>query len=470
MRFYAYESPGDRDENLIREDVFRDYKDCGFNTLMIADDNKYNGDGWDKSRTKRCFDLAKKVGIKEVVFDDWRIYDLSRYGDKLVGIGEEYKFQSLDELDAYVKECMSEYINEEVLLGIRLHDEPFYDLLECYGIVYKSVKRVAKELGRDNFYININMNPMITDIYAKLCPEKDKDMADAYEYYIDQVFKATGADRICVDNYPFRTNHLGGRFLDGYYKCFQILRKKCDEYGAKLAFVVQAFELYHKQYMWARAGYRRVVSLNQMMLQFNSALGFKVDEFSFYTYVTHRSWFESTWRTEDGSSFITPEGEKTCMYDFGKIAIEYAKNLAPTLEKCRFLGSNLKLHSDMEKHSYCYIGCGDNTKADGTKSKSEFDNSFRSNVVKNVEFNKDILLSTEFVNQEDGMSLCMFENVIDHIFQADIRPMKIKVDFGKKTKKAKIFNGKTFVETKLRKGICEYELSMGEALWIIPLK
>ena len=470
MRFYTYSGPGTKDDALFTEQIFSDYKECGFNTMMLTSNNRYNGEGWEGSRAQKCIQVARKVGIKEIFFDDWRIYELSMYGDNLVGEGEEYKFQSVDQLDAYIKECMSEYIHEENFIGLRLHDEPFYDLLKSYGLVYRSVKRVAKQLGKENFYVQINMNPMISDIYARLCPEKDKDMAEAYEYYIDQVFKATGADRLTVDNYPFRTNHLGGRFLDGYYRCFQILRKKCDEYGAKLDFILQSFEMCHKKYMWARAGYRRVVSLNQMMLQFNSALGFGVSDISFYTYVTHQTSMPDTWRGEDGSSFITLEGEKTCMYDFGKIAIEYAKNLAPTLEKCRFLGSNLKLHSDMEKHSYCYIGCGDNTKADGTKSKSEFDNSFRSNVVKNVEFNKDILLSTEFVNQEDGMSLCMFENVIDHIFQADIRPMKIKVDFGKKTKKAKIFNGKTFVETKLRKGICEYELSMGEALWIIPLK
>ena len=108
--------------------------------------------------------------------------------------------------------------------------------------------------------------------------------------------------------------------------------------------------------------------------------------------------------------------------------------------------------------------------ADGTKpTYEEFDNSFASKVVKNVEFNNDILLSTEFIGK-DGTSLCMFENVIDHIFQDDIRPMKITVDFGKDYKKAKYFDGNGFVEASLSDGRFSFNLSMGEALWIIPIE
>ena len=470
MRFYTYSAPAVRDKEQLTEEIFRDYKECGFNTLMLTGENRYLGDGWANSQTKKCFDLAKKVGINEIIFDDWRIYELSMFGDKLVGEGNEYKFQSTLELDAYIKDCMSEYVNEELFLGLRLHDEPFYNILKSYGLVYRSVKRAAKELGRENLYIQINMNPMITDIYNKLCPEKDKDMSDAYEYYIDQVFKATGADRLAVDNYPFRTDLYGGRFLDGYYRCFQVLRKKCDEYGAEMSFVLQSFEIYHKTKTWGRAGYRRISTLNQMMLQMNSALGFGARDLSFYTYVTHGSSPESVWRSEDGCSFITNSGEKTHIYNYGKIAIQHAQSLSETLFNYDYIGSNLRLHKDMEKYSFCYIGCGDNEKADGTKSKSEFDNSYQSKTVKSIEFNKDILLTTELKNNQDGTVLHMFQNVVDHIFQTDVKAMKLKVDFGVEYKNAKYFDGKRFINIPLENGKFSTELVVGEAAWIIPLK
>lgn len=470
MRFYTYSAPGVRDTSQLTEEIFSDYKECGFNTLMLTGENKYNGEGWGNSNAKKCFDLAKKVGIKEIILDDWRIYELSMYGDKLVGDGDEYKFQSTDQLDEYVKTCLAEYINEPLFLGIRLHDEPFYDLLTSYGLVYRSVKRVAKTLGRNNLYIQINMNPMITDIYAKLCPNKDKDMADAYEYYIDQVFKATGADRLAVDNYPFRTDLYGGRFLDGYYKCFQILRKKCDEYGAEMSFVLQSFEMYHKTKTWGRAGYRRIWTLNQMMMQMNNALGFGVRDISFYTYVTHGSSPESVWRSEDGCSFITNSGEKTHIYNYGKLAIEHAQKLAPTLFNYDYIGSNLTLGKGMEKYSFCYIGCGDNQKADGSMSKSEFDNSYKSKTVKSIDFNKDILLTTELENKNDGTVLCTFQNVLDHIFQTELKAMKLKVDFGKERKKAKYFDGDKFIEIELVDGVFETDLAIGEAAYVIPLK
>ena len=469
MRIYTYSAPGAKDEAQLTEEFFRDYKDCGFDVIMLTGLNNYNGEGWANSKIKKCFDIAKKVGIKEVIFDDLRIYKLSTFGDNLVGIGDQYKYQSTDELDAYIKDCMREYIDEELFLGLRLSDEPLYDSLKSYGQVYRSVKRVAKQLGKENIYLQINMNPMFADFYIKLCPEKDKNISDAYEYYLDCVLKETGADRISVDNYPFRPDQLGGYFLDGYYKCFQILRKKCDEYNVEMSFVLQSFEMYHKTKPWGKAGFRRITSLNQMLLQTNSALGFGARDLSFYTYITHCLPPENAWRSEEGCSFVTNAGEKTAIYYWGKVAIEYIQKLSKTLFEYDYIGSNLRFSKDKEELAFTYLGCGDYVKADGTKPTDQFDNSFASKIVKNVEFNKDVLLSTEFIGK-DGTSLCMFENVIDHIFQDDIRPMKIKVDFGNEYSKAKYFDGNEFVEIAIEDGCFYYELSMGEALWIIPVK
>ena len=209
MRFYTYGAPGTRTDDLRTEEVIRDYKECGFNVLPLFGLNHYDGEGWENSNAKKCFEICKKVGIKELFLDDWRIYKLSMYGDKLIGEDEDCKFKSREELDSFVRECMKEYIHEDLLLGFRLHDEPFFDLLKSYSETYRSVKRVAKEFGKENVYIQINLNPMIPNVYDKLCPKRDKEITVAYEEYIDTFLKETGADRLCVDNYPFRTNIQG---------------------------------------------------------------------------------------------------------------------------------------------------------------------------------------------------------------------------------------------------------------------
>ena len=124
----------------------------------------------------------------------------------------------------------------------------------------------------------------------------------------------------------------------------------------------------------------------------------------------------------------------------------------------------------MEKYSFCYIGCGDNQKADGSMSMSEFDNSYKSKTVKSIDFNKDILLTTELENKNDGTVLCTFQNVLDHIFQTDLKAMKLKVDFGKEHKKAKYFDGDKFIKIELVDGVFETDLAIGEAAYVIPLK
>lgn len=469
MRFYTYGAPGTRTDDLRTEDVIRDYKECGFNVFPLFGLNHYDGEGWENSNAKKCFTLCKKIGIKELFLDDWRIYKLSMYGDKLIGDDSDCKFKSTDELDDYVRECMKEYIHEDNLLGFRLHDEPFCDLLKSYAQTYHSVKRVAKEFGRENVYIQINLNPMITNIYERLCPERNKEIDVAYEEYIDAFLKETGADRLCVDNYPFRTDIHGGRFLDGYYRCFQILQKKCKQYNAEFGFVLQSFEMVHKRIPSATAGYRRLTTLNQMMLQMNSALGFGVREISFYTYLTMYSDNESAWRAEDGSSFLGYNNDKTHIYEFGKIAIAYAKALNKTLVNYQFNGAKILVSEGAKDYSKYYLGCGEYKKADGSLGHAEFDNSFKPSVIKNASISKDILLVCEHQNS-DGNIIYMFENVSDHIFQKDLKSMSFSVEFAKEIKKAKIFDGEKFNDIELNDACYQTELAVGEATWIMLIK
>ena len=469
MNFYTYGAPGAYDSDLCNEDVYRDYADCGLNVMFLTGKNGYRGGGWESSQSKRCFEIAKKVGIEKIILDDYRIIDLIKNAT-LVGEGEQYQFKTETQLDAYIRECMSEYVHESLLYGLRLDDEPAMNELKSYGLVYRSVKRVAKELGFDDFYILMNMLPLVGDHPLTIVSDgKERTILEEYEYYLDAFMRETGADRISVDNYPFRPRYSGGIFLLGYYACFQVLRRICDKYNAKMSFVMQSFEMIHKTIPEATAGFRRITTANEMMLQVNSALGFGAQDLAFFTYTTMSANIPETYRCADGSSFITSTGTKTRIYEFGKYAIEYAKKIGETLNIYNFKGAKLYLHESCnEECSGLYLGGAEFTTLGGTRKGAEFDNSYDLQSVKTISNDRDILLVTEFEKDGNEKHLVMMQNVLDIVYKADLIPMKVTADFGL-CRSVKFFKHGQWQEMELRDGIFEAELAVGEAVYVIPI-
>ena len=58
MRFYTYGAPGPKTDDLRTEEVIRDYKECGFNVLPLFGLNHYDGEGWENSNAKKCFEIS----------------------------------------------------------------------------------------------------------------------------------------------------------------------------------------------------------------------------------------------------------------------------------------------------------------------------------------------------------------------------------------------------------------------------
>ena len=475
MNFYTYSAPGAAmppeglGEDLCREEIWKDYVDCGMTMFMLTGNNGYNGGGWESSRTKKCFDFAKKFGIERVILDDNRIIDLIALKDKLIGETEDCKFSSETDLDKFIKDCMSEYIGEENFYGLRLRDEPNLSFLKAYGEVYRSVKRVAKELGKDYIYIQVNLLPLEGDA-SFILPDWKGSVGEAFEYYIDSYFAATGADIISIDNYPFRPSYTGGKFLLGYYTCFQIFRRVCDKYNATMSFVIQSFEMIHKTKPEATAGYRRITSINEMMLQMNSALGFGVRDLSFYTYVTMPLSEKIPYRSMDGSAFITWKGNKTRIYEYAKEAIAQAKRLEDVLFAYDFKGANLFLHESCpEECRIQYLGDASLSTHGGERKGAQFDNSYVLRSAKQVSHDRDIMLVTEFEKSGDEPYMLMAQNVLDTVYKTDLKPMRVTIDFGVACKRVKAFKKDAWEIVDLKDGVYEVELVIGEAVYVIPL-
>ena len=462
MDFYTYASPGAKNDDLRNENTFRDYAECGFNAIFLTAKNGYNGEGWKGSNSEKCFELAKTVGIEKVILDDYRIIDLVRNKEL---IGEGCQFNSQEELEKFVKDCMSDYAHEKSLFGLRICDEPNFPQLRQCGLVYRAVKKAGKELGLGYIYVHLNMLPLVGD--AKIVNPNDgveRTPAQIYEYYLSSFIEATGADTLCVDNYPFRPRQNGGIFLLGYYTGLQILRNVCDKYGINMAFVLQSFEMIHKTKPEATAGFRRITTINEMMLQTNSVLAFGVSEISFYTYSNHGTSESSPYRSHDGSSFITEGGDKTRIYEFGKSAVSHAKTVAEKLKDYKFSGAKILVHESCPKEcEELYVGKGEFNTLGGKIEGASFDNSYRFESVKDIKTDSDILLVSEL--KKDGGKMITLTNVLDIVYKYSVSPMTVKVDLG--IDKIKVLRRGEWKEVLLKGGIYTTELNVGEADFIV---
>lgn len=462
MDIYSYSSPGAKDDQLRNESAFRDYAECGFNAIFLTAKNGYNGEGWKGSNSEKCFELAKTVGIKKVILDDYRIIDLVRNKEL---IGEDCQFDSQESLEKFVKDCMRDYAHEKSLFGLRICDEPNLPQLKQCGLVYRAVKKAAKELGMEYIYVHLNMLPLVGD--AKIVSPNDgveRTPDQNYEYYLSAFIEATGADTLCVDNYPFRPRQNGGIFLLGYFTGLQILRRVCDKYGVNMAFVLQSFEMIHKTKPEATAGFRRLSTVNEMMLQMNSVLAFGVSEISFYTYSNHGSSETSPYRSMDGSSFITTDGAKTRIYEFGKAAISHAKKVAEKLKDYKFSGAKILVHESCPQEcEELYVGQGEFNTLGGKIKGAGFDNSYVLDGVKDIEIDSDILLVTEL--KKGNGKMITLSNVLDIVYKYSIAPMTVKIDLG--VGKVKVLKRNKWSEIELKDGIYTTELNVGEADYLI---
>lgn len=471
MNFYCYKAPGTKTDVLRTQEAFCEYANCGMTAVYLTGVNSFCFQGeeeWESSNTKKCFEFARNAGIERIIMRDNRLY-IELIEEKNL-VGENGRFKTERELDDYVRNCMKPYAKEKGFYGLGLRDEPTWRHIENCGLVYRSIKRVAKEFGHENIYIQINLNPMIAPAYPLMDPNfAQMTEAEVYEKYIDAYLTATGADLISVDNYPFRPSYTGGRFLEGYYSCFQILLKQCQKHGARLAFVLQSFELIHKTIPTATAGYRKITSINEMFLQMNSVLGFGIRDIAFYTYEPDEQSEESPYRCEDSASFVTRTGEKNAIWYYGKTVIEHAKALEPILCRYDYVGSRISVHESVKFCQKHYLESEGIAFSDGTKKEPSalFDNTHTFARLESFSNDNDVMLITELKAEKENSYLYMVQNVIDSPYKFDLVPMKVCLKFNENCKKIAIFRSKSWETVKIDNGVWETELELGEAAWVI---
>lgn len=466
--FFAYSPPGDGTysvDGIIKElgtnkmtlEGYTTYREAGFDIIMLTQQAKYNGEDWNTSACKRAWELALEAGIDRVLVNDNRLEGLISYMDKLVGETSDCRFSTEDELNEYVKQCVSTFKDMEGFYGFKLHDEPVCAYTGSIGKVYRAIKKAGEDLGLGDLYIHMNLLPL----GGKDAPDYSKtaeNLTDAYYDYVRGFLEATGADRLSCDVYLYR----GTGIANGFYQSAQIMKQCCDEYGAELTFCLQSFEVYNGSTHLFRG-----VGRSEMFGEFYSLLGMGVDNFAYYTYQIPYILNTKT-PYIDESSFITPNGEKTNVYYYGQQVMETADKMEDIILNYEYQGGKFYTATLASFDNSRYLS----TLPDAiSKTAVDFDNSYEFKLLQKVDFDNDIVFATELYDEDNQLYMYMLQNAIDPINSELGRTAeKITATFSSEyTYVAELHEG-NLQYVALKNGVYEKVLSAGDAVYIIPLK
>ena len=213
--FYGYNSPtsglyyADDEIYTLGEDFrnvkrYKEYKNVGFNILLLQHENSYSGEDWDKSACKKCMENGFKAGLDRIIVSDTRLKDLCEVP---VLIGENGRFTNEEEFLSYLKGCISPYMNHQGFYGVQLFDEPKYSYLDNYAKVYIGLKKIKPSIK-----IQANLLNMCA---PKLLAENPTDVNSDYEKYLQFFLKLRELFSCgCVSKYNIIPGHReGGIFM-----------------------------------------------------------------------------------------------------------------------------------------------------------------------------------------------------------------------------------------------------------------
>ena len=299
---------------------YQEYMDCGFTILFGGHTSSYMPKGtWENSEAKIMLDLAHEAGIKKVIIADLAFIDMDLDEGGIIGEGKRF-FTEAD-LDAFVKERMSPYVNHPSFYGVQLRDEPRHTMLKAYGQLYRSIKRVYP-----NVFIQCNMMGCYFGFAKTMYPPYDEtgEFIGRYKLYLEKFLDETGADYVMMDQYDLFDDPATGVYRY-HFRVYQLMAQIAKERGVKLMTITQAY----KRYIQGRLSERKPTE-DEMYWQVNGLLGFGIKELAYYTYWTWTD-MSSVYNTGPDSGMITMYGEKTPLYYAVQKVNAMIEKLAPVI-------------------------------------------------------------------------------------------------------------------------------------------
>lgn len=152
---YGYTGPTDgtwfRDDEQynVGEDFrtverYKEYKDAGFNVLLLQGNEPYRGEKFETSQLKQTMDRAYEAGVKRVIVFDSRIEALSESRTPIVGEGKT--FADYEALVAFIRTCLNDYKDHPAFFGVMLVDETVLRPTSPSGA---SIQGLRRRVGRN---------------------------------------------------------------------------------------------------------------------------------------------------------------------------------------------------------------------------------------------------------------------------------------------------------------------------------
>lgn len=452
--YFAYGSIGSTTYTIDLEDYstgntpltlerLLEYKEAGFNVLYSG--ITYSGEDFATSTMKKGMDLALQAGLK-VVVTDYRVLN--------VYTKPEY-FASEQTLDEHMAACVKDYASHEAFYGVNMYDEPSYTYAENYGKVYKSLKKVVKANHGVDPYLHCNLLPIYAS--AGAFPSTGGSHAENFKEYLKSFILATAddngnivMDRLSIDVYPYRAT---SGLIGSYYSGLQIFAETCQEYGVETTMVMQSYSGYDPTTDITGI---KPVTVNDMYQQMNAAISMGITDLSFYTYYARSTMTSTEGGYSDIGSFLTVKGNKTNIYYFAQQAMKEAKAVTGILANFDYLGG--KIHSAS--------GLSVPAKYTMYKDYSSYVGSI--NTI-NVSANRAYV--SEFKDSANSLYAYAVFNPIDEneITSSNGKVATVKLTFDSGYDYAYVIHGGVGNYVKLTSNIYNATLSVGDAVYVIPL-
>lgn len=373
MNMYAYISPTNgyytnaAGQQIFTGDhrsveTYQEYKDCGFDTLMLLGNDAYWGEDFETSQLKKNMDMCQEVGLKCIVFDH-RIHNYSASTESLIGEGKQ--FASEEEFVAEIAKCMEPYTDHPAFYGLSLYDEPKYNQMEAMGQTIRAIKAV-----KEDTFVHSVLLPLLDNMDMEYFTGEPFGVAtfDSYKTYINKFLEESQEDYYGYDCYPIREDGI----LSSYFRCLQVAVTTAAEHGADVFLTVQSDAI---------AGYLKLPNENELRFQSSAALAFGVKNLLYFTY-----WMFPTRTSENHTGAIMDDKGEKMIYD------EVQRVNLDTQEMAKVL-----LHFDYEK---AYITFNKETSISaplyfGALESSELDN------VENVTVSQATIVTQLYDDEKD---------------------------------------------------------------------
>lgn len=304
---------------------YQEYKDCGFDEIMFAGETKYMGEEFETSDLKKMLDLSLACDLKATVFDG-RILNLTVQAQRSI-IGE--LFDTEEELDAYLKECVKDYSKHPAFYGVVIIDEPFIERAPVIHQIAKAMKRVLPTA-----FVHTCFNPLSCvegGPMQEVVLGKDGDGYEAYGYYIDQM-SVPELGYWGYDDYPFKYWE-GAPIVPKYITTQQFVAKRCKKNNLPFHMTLQSYA----NDVVDRKGNPRMLDKDDLYWLANLALGFGAKKFYYYTY-----WrFTTRGALERPDIAIMDDDGSKILYDEVQSTNELIRRTFPFISEYTYEGSQL---------------------------------------------------------------------------------------------------------------------------------